>query len=300
MRQVIEAGEQKATVHKFKLAELIKVPMQRVLKYPLIVDRLMKKSGKNHPDYKELEYVHETLLDLNSYINQTKCDMERTIKPVAALQAKIDQEKIRLPKKLEEYGGLILDCTVAKWGEQSSTQTRKIHVYVFNLAIVAFELDNNLRPRKMIWNMDIKHITPGNAEKRSGLRLLRGKEFEVRLKTTLGSGDQTVVFKQEKAATDFQKSIQKAKAKFEKGGCDFELCDVPACPGELPTCCACQKLFHGMKSQGFRKINDPEIFVHEKCLDDVRNGRVKPVVAPPTPERPPNRQPSLGRAVDVN
>ena len=227
IRKIIEAGEQKATPHKFKLQELIKVPMQRVLKYPLIVDRLMKKSGPEHPDYKELEYVHETLLDLNSYINQTKCDMERTIKPVQALQSKIDRQGIRLPKKLDDYGGLILDCTVAKWGEQSSTQNRKIHVYVFNIAIFAFEMDNFLNPRKMIYYMDIKHINPGKAEKRTGLRLFTGKEFEVRLKVTLGSGDQTVVFKQEKLANDFQSRILKAKVKFEKGGCDFELCDVP-------------------------------------------------------------------------
>jgi guanine nucleotide exchange factor VAV len=135
-RRIIRTGEASASEHRFKLEELIKVPMQRVLKYPLIVQRLIQKSGENHPDYSALKDVLDTLLDLNQYINKTKFDVERTINPMQSLQVKIDiNPKIRLENKLSEYGGLLFDGNAVKWSDYKVQAPNKIYIFVLNLAL---------------------------------------------------------------------------------------------------------------------------------------------------------------------
>ena len=253
--------------------------MQRVLKYPLIVKRLMGNSGESHPDYHDLNYVHETLLDLNNYINRTKADMERTIKPMEILQAQLDGRRISLPRKLSDYGALLMDCMASRWGDITSSNRHKIHIFVFNMAVVVFEMTANETPTRQIWNMHVQEISPGPVKKMAGLRIFGTNGYEIKLKVKLGSGDQTVLLKSEKDAKDFVEKIKFAKTKCEVGGDEWELCDVPSDQdtGELPTCCACQKLFHGIKSQGYRNRKRPaeRIFVHGKCIAKIDSGELE-------------------------
>ena len=69
-----------------QLKELLLLPMQRVLRYPLIIENLMKCSGQNHSDYKQLTVALDGVRDLNMHINQTKADMEDTIRPLQKLE----------------------------------------------------------------------------------------------------------------------------------------------------------------------------------------------------------------------
>ena len=251
--------------------------MQRVLKYPLIVKRLMENSGEAHPDYLDLKYVHETLLDLNSYINRTKADMERTIIPMELLQRQLNGRNIRLARKLDEFGGVLMDCMATKWSDHSSSAKHKIHIFVFNLAVVVFEMTSAGTPTKQIWNMPVQDISPGNIKKIAGLRIFVTNGYEIKLRVLLGSGDQTVLLKSEKDAKDLKGKIEAAKVKYELGGDEYDLCDVPCdfAKGELPICCACQKLFHGIKSQGYKKRGSEKIFVHGKCISRVNSGELK-------------------------
>ncbi|KAH0615469.1 hypothetical protein JD844_004758 [Phrynosoma platyrhinos] len=83
---------------KFKLQDLLVVPMQRVLKYHLLLKELLSHSSER-PEKQSLKESLEAMQDLAMYINEVKRDKE-TLKKISEFQSSIEN----LPVKLEEYG----------------------------------------------------------------------------------------------------------------------------------------------------------------------------------------------------
>ena len=79
----------------------------------------MKASGKDHTDYRELTTVLDDLVDLNQYINQTKADMQQTIKPMMEFQALINASKmnISMVPSTSVLGRFLADQNVLKWSD---------------------------------------------------------------------------------------------------------------------------------------------------------------------------------------
>lgn len=86
---------------RFTLADLLSVPVQRILKYPLIVTELIKcaKKGGIQSEVDALTHLHTFLNDISKYINETKRDFE-------AVQT-IDDIELSL---LEYKGPSLKDC----------------------------------------------------------------------------------------------------------------------------------------------------------------------------------------------
>ena len=136
-----------------ELKELLLLPMQRVLRYPLIIENLMKCSGKNHPDHNQLLVALDGMRDLNMHINQTKADMEDTIKPLQTLKKLIKNSKMKtLFPPIDSMGKLICYSKAYKWesavnvsaGERRESCDRDaldgIHVMVLTNFLIAFKL----------------------------------------------------------------------------------------------------------------------------------------------------------------
>ncbi|CAG0921952.1 unnamed protein product [Notodromas monacha] len=68
--------EMAAEQGKFRLRDLLTVPMQRVLKYHLLLDQLIKNTSSDHDDYDGLRNAHSAFLDLNEYLNEVKRDSD--------------------------------------------------------------------------------------------------------------------------------------------------------------------------------------------------------------------------------
>ena len=79
----------------------------------------MKASGKDHTDYRELTTVLDDLVDLNQYINQTKADMQQTIKPMMEFQALINASKmnVSMVPSISVLGRFLADQNVLKWSD---------------------------------------------------------------------------------------------------------------------------------------------------------------------------------------
>ena len=56
----------------WNLDSLLVKPVQRILKYPLILDQLLELTPKDHPDYLALEYATKEMKDISMRINETK------------------------------------------------------------------------------------------------------------------------------------------------------------------------------------------------------------------------------------
>ncbi|GMR33850.1 hypothetical protein PMAYCL1PPCAC_04045, partial [Pristionchus mayeri] len=61
---------------QFKLQDILCLPMQRVLKYHLLLGELLNYTSANHPDYRSLESARAAMEDVNAYVNELKRDME--------------------------------------------------------------------------------------------------------------------------------------------------------------------------------------------------------------------------------
>ncbi|XP_044120447.1 guanine nucleotide exchange factor VAV2 isoform X2 [Neovison vison] len=98
VRQKVEECTLKVQDGKFKLQDLLVVPMQRVLKYHLLLKELLSHST-DRPERQQLKEALEAMQDLAMYINEVKRDKE-TLKKISEFQSSIENLQV----KLEEYG----------------------------------------------------------------------------------------------------------------------------------------------------------------------------------------------------
>uniref|UniRef100_A0A0G2K9N2 Vav guanine nucleotide exchange factor 2 n=1 Tax=Rattus norvegicus TaxID=10116 RepID=A0A0G2K9N2_RAT len=97
-RQKVEECTLKVQEGKFKLQDLLVVPMQRVLKYHLLLKELLSHSA-DRPERQQLKEALEAMQDLAMYINEVKRDKE-TLKKISEFQCSIENLQV----KLEEFG----------------------------------------------------------------------------------------------------------------------------------------------------------------------------------------------------
>ncbi|TEA29670.1 hypothetical protein DBR06_SOUSAS510265 [Sousa chinensis] len=97
-RQKVEECTLKVQDGKFKLQDLLVVPMQRVLKYHLLLKELLSHST-DRPERQQLKEALEAMQDLAMYINEVKRDKE-TLKKIGEFQSSIENLQV----KLEEFG----------------------------------------------------------------------------------------------------------------------------------------------------------------------------------------------------
>ncbi|XP_030063550.1 guanine nucleotide exchange factor VAV2 isoform X2 [Microcaecilia unicolor] len=98
VRLKVEECTLKVQEGKFKLQDLLVVPMQRVLKYHLLLKELLSHST-DRPEKQQLKEALEAMQDLAMYINEVKRDKE-TLKKISEFQSSIENLQV----KLEEFG----------------------------------------------------------------------------------------------------------------------------------------------------------------------------------------------------
>ncbi|VDL29158.1 unnamed protein product [Hymenolepis diminuta] len=72
---------------KFHLTELLTVPMQRVLKYHLLLEQLCKLTDDDHPEKPDLQTALDGMRELAQTINEVKRDLD-TISAIDQIQAR--------------------------------------------------------------------------------------------------------------------------------------------------------------------------------------------------------------------
>ncbi|XP_068105171.1 guanine nucleotide exchange factor VAV2 isoform X2 [Hyperolius riggenbachi] len=98
VKMKIEECSLKVQDGKFKLQDLMVIPMQRVLKYHLLLKELLDHTTDS-PEKQTLSEALEAMKDLAMYINEVKRDKE-TLKKISEFQNSIENLQV----KLEEFG----------------------------------------------------------------------------------------------------------------------------------------------------------------------------------------------------
>jgi len=135
VRESVQTCEQAANEGRFRLRDLLAVPMQRVLKYHLILRELVTHTNPAHEDYINLQSAYEAMLDVSEYINEVKRDSEQ-LQIINDIQASITDLPIAHGVALKDYGRLRKDAElkVQSHADQGKIKTR--YVFVFDKVLL--------------------------------------------------------------------------------------------------------------------------------------------------------------------
>lgn len=129
INQSIIGCQNKANDGRFKLRDLLSLPMQRILKYHLLLGELIRNTNENHHDYDGLKEAYDAMLDIGAYINEVKRDTE-TLEIISDVQRSIVDLSMPDNYELKDYGRLIKDGQV-KMRSFDNTRLRVKNRYIF-------------------------------------------------------------------------------------------------------------------------------------------------------------------------
>ncbi|XP_077479553.1 guanine nucleotide exchange factor VAV2 isoform X10 [Stigmatopora argus] len=125
----VEECTMKVQDGKFKLQDLLVVPMQRVLKYHLLLKELLSHSA-DRPERQQLKEALEAMQDLAMYINEVKRDNE-TLKKISEFQSSIENLQV----KLEEYGRPKIDGELKVCSIVNRTKQDR-YIFLFDKVVI--------------------------------------------------------------------------------------------------------------------------------------------------------------------
>ncbi|XP_051732768.1 guanine nucleotide exchange factor VAV2 isoform X5 [Ctenopharyngodon idella] len=139
----VEECTMKVQEGKFKLQDLLVVPMQRVLKYHLLLKELVSHS-MDRPERQQLKEALEAMQDLAMYINEVKRDNE-TLKKISEFQSSIENLQV----KLEEYGRPKIDGELKVCSIVNRTKQDR-YIFLFDKVVIVCKRKN--------YNYELKEI----------------------------------------------------------------------------------------------------------------------------------------------
>ncbi|XP_042193444.1 guanine nucleotide exchange factor VAV2 isoform X3 [Callorhinchus milii] len=152
LRNKIEECTKKVQEGKFKLQDLLVVPMQRVLKYHLLLKDLLSYS-KERAEQQQLKQALEAMEDLAMYINEVKRDNE-TLKKIGEFQCSIEN----LQTSLVTYGRPKIDGELKVCSIINRTKQDR-YLFLFDKAVIVC--------KRKGYNYELKEIIDLQAHKMS-------------------------------------------------------------------------------------------------------------------------------------
>ena len=86
---------------------MLAVPMQRILKYHLLLNVMVNATSENHDDFRSYVQAHEAMIDVAQYINEAKRDSE-LIHNIAVIQNSITALNMPLNTELKGLSNLAI------------------------------------------------------------------------------------------------------------------------------------------------------------------------------------------------
>ena len=117
---------------KFTLGDLLTVPMQRILKYHMLLQRLLQQTASMHEEFHSIQQAYEAMLDVSEFINEVKRDSEQ-LDLIKAIQVSITDWNIQdINMELKDYGRLRKDSELKIQSHDNASKTKIRYVFVFD------------------------------------------------------------------------------------------------------------------------------------------------------------------------
>lgn len=261
------------------LKDLITLPMQRVLKYPLLLKTLCSYTDKNHEDYSGLCLAYEAVVDLAEYINEAKRDYEM-IQIIHEVQASISDWSAE-NNSLIEYGRLIKDGELKMRSHEDSRNAKLRYVFILNRCVIFCKATRGEQySLRLILPLDKYKLEDCLTQRSQNTRESRWTHqwllVDHQNKTAHTLYAKTADSKNSwmRAFNDAMESLYPFESRETNHNFSLYTCDTSA-----ENCKICKKLFKGTIFQGY-KCTKCHITAHKACLGVIRS-------CPPPPTPPP-------------
>ncbi|XP_078045355.1 vav guanine nucleotide exchange factor isoform X3 [Augochlora pura] len=279
VNQAVIERRKEAQNREIKLRDILSVPMQRVLKYHLLLDKLVEETPIEwQEDRNYLARARDQMIDIAQYINEVKRDSD-TLDIIKDIQASIIDWNIPEDAQLKDFGRLLKDGEL-KVKAHDDHRTKARYAFVFEQIVLICKA--------------------GRGEQycyRETLRLDNYRLEDVITRRTLGKDARwtyqwLIVHKQELTAytlfarTEEQKqlwmkALQDAMDNVNPSACRNTNHKFKLVTFERPLSChRCGKFLKGRIFQGYR-CEVCRSAVHKQCI--AQSGRCTPVSLPPPP-----------------
>ncbi|XP_055374758.1 protein vav isoform X3 [Condylostylus longicornis] len=280
--QLVMQCEKEYNVGKLQLRDILSVPMQRILKYHLLLDKLVKETSPVHDDFRGLERAKEAMVDVAQYINEVKRDSEH----LAIIQKVKDSiVDLQLPhgNDLPQYGHLKLDGEF-QIKAHDDQKTKHRYAFIFEKLIILVKVLSTKTGETQYTYRDALNLSDYRVEFAHTRKTL-GRDTRFKCQLLLAHKSKrtayTLYLKSETERNKWCKALNEAIDNLDPPGCRSTNHKFDITTFEVPVICRhCSKFLKGRIHQGYR-CRVCEIAVHKGCISSTGRCKQNPVSLPP-------------------
>ncbi|XP_029175637.1 protein vav isoform X1 [Nylanderia fulva] len=282
VNQEVIRCQQEANNGKFKLRDILSVPMQRVLKYHLLLDKLVEETPREWvEDCRALTKAREVMVDVAQYINEVKRDSD-TLDIIKDIQASIIDWDVPEDAQLKDFGRLLRDGEL-KVKAHNDHRIKARYAFVFEQVVLICKAGRGdqycyretLRLDDYRLEDPIGRKTLGRDSRWSYQWILVQKQ---------GSTAYTLYARTEEQKLMWIKALQDAMDNVNPAACRNTNHKFKLTTFDAPRSCQrCGKFLKGRIFQGY-KCEICRLAVHKQCI--AHSGRcvpTAPLLTPPPP-----------------
>ncbi|KAK6194806.1 hypothetical protein SNE40_000360 [Patella caerulea] len=281
-RQKIQECERQANEGKFHLRDLLSVPMQRVLKYHLLLRELIKNTDKAHPERQPLENALEAMQDLSLYVNEVKRDNE-ALQLIEEIQTSIVDLKMPANTSLRDYGRFQKDGELKVLSHMESKvrnrldpkSSEKRHIFLFDKVMLMCRARSETYSFKDAIVLGEFKIDDSQPKNDNQSRSSKNWNWPFILFQKCQGTAYTFFAKTEESRQKWLDSIQMALDNTQPAAGQNFIMYTFEKPRE---CDVCGKLLRGIFFQGYL-CQDSKKAVHKECIG--KESQIKPPARPP-------------------
>ncbi|XP_046669462.1 protein vav isoform X2 [Homalodisca vitripennis] len=282
INQEVIRCQQEANNGKFKLRDILSVPMQRILKYHLLLEKLIQETQPNHEDYRGLERAKEAMVDVAQYINEVKRDSD-TLQIMKDIQASISDWNMPNNTELKDYGRLLKDGEL-RIRAHNDQKVKVRYVFIFDQVMLMCKAQRgdqySYKESLLLCEYKVEDVS-----NRRTLQRDSRWNYQWYLVRKSERTAYTMYARTEDLKRKWIKAIQDALDNIEPAGCRNTDHKFVMYTFEKPsTCSHCSKFLKGRIFQGYR-CDRCFIGVHKACIP--YSGRCGAKQPPELPPRPP-------------
>uniref|UniRef100_A0A8C1I825 Vav guanine nucleotide exchange factor 3 n=1 Tax=Cyprinus carpio TaxID=7962 RepID=A0A8C1I825_CYPCA len=271
VRQMLELCSKRANNGKFTLRDLLVVPMQRVLKYHLLLQELVKHTH-DATDKSNLRQALDAMKDLAQYVNEVKRDIE-TLRDIDQYQKSIEN----LNQSLRNYGRPKGDSEVRVASvDKRAKQDR--HIFLFDAAVIVCKRRGDNYEMKEVIDLHSFKITNNPTSDRENRKWCHG----FYLTHNQGQNGFEFFFKTKEVKKKWLEQFGMALSNIcpESGKSNFH--EFRMHTFETTTSCSsCKMLLRGVFYQGYR-CSKCGAGAHKECLGRTGSWYITPSKSSPS------------------
>lgn len=283
-RSKLEECRKKSKRGNFKLTDLLRLPYQRVLKYHLLFNELLKQTDIEHSAKEQIEITRDSMRDVGNFLNECQRDKENLTQIEKIMAHLIIDTKGSSSSGLKEnYGRIINDEKFRIKSLDSGERIARTRTFfLFEKALIICKAKSDLYNYKETLLIDeftfedplaMPHSTSSTLDSSNGavnLSLIGGggaNAHSLNVYNKNRTKDYVFYFKNQEQKRVWKESLSKAKSKIEPLGqrnnkhlflfTDFK--------HEMVPCFVCNKFLLGIFYQGYRCKLCNQI-AHKDCL----------------------------------